>query len=84
MDVVVAAAHQEFDILDDLEHRAALVERLRRNARTIAVMNTIVSPLKDRPETFLKLVDRSFSRRMLIAVAHRDIACRRDAEKPYS
>ena len=56
--MVVAPVHEIFDVLDDLQNGSAFVQRLRRHPRTVAVVDAIVSPLKDCFEAVLELIDR--------------------------
>ena len=61
IDVFVTTPDKEFDVLNNLQDRSAFIERLRGDLRTVAVVNAIMSPLKDRAETLLELVDRSLT-----------------------
>lgn len=82
IDVLVAASHEVIDVLDDLQHSPALVQDLGGNARLITIVDAVVPSLKDRPEPFLELVDRSFPRIVLVARIHGHIVGARYAEQP--
>ncbi len=80
--MLVAPVHEVLDVLDDLQHRAALVQWLRRHPRPIAVVDAVVPPLKDRLESVLELIDRGLPRLVLVAVVHRQVVGPRNTEKP--
>jgi hypothetical protein len=42
VNMLVAAIHRELDVLNDLQHGSAFIERLWRHARAVAVMDAVV------------------------------------------
>ncbi len=83
VDVLVAAVYQKLNVLDDFQNSASPFERLRRHPWPVAVMDAVVSPLKDRAKSLLELVNRGFLRRALVWIGHHQIVRVRDAEEPY-
>ena len=52
IDVFVTAANKEFRVFNDLENGPAEMQRLRRNFRTVAIVNAIVSSLEEGAVSF--------------------------------
>ena len=84
VDVLVAPMHEVVDVLDNLQHGAALVQRLGRHPGAVAVVDAVVSPLKDGAKPLFELVDRGLSRRVLIVRRLRQVVRLRDAERAES
>lgn len=73
IDVLVAPGDQEFDILNDLQDGSALIERLRRHARSIAIVDAVVPALKDHAKTLFKLINCRLARSALIGIRQCDV-----------
>jgi hypothetical protein len=81
VDVLVASEHKEFDVFDDLQHGASSIERLGGHSRSIAVMDAVVTPLEDRPESVLELIICFDSCLMLFGIAHGKVFQPQNAEE---
>jgi hypothetical protein len=69
VDMLVAAVDEEFDVLNYFQDRAAGTQRLRRNARPVAVVNAVMPPLNKILESTVHPLVGVFASRRFVRLA---------------